>query len=170
MLPEKSVFPLESLRFSSLRKRIAACVCAAFFLTFSQEVATGQPPPVAVLNLHSSKYAGSETLDWENINGRYKAAFFLPSGNYAEAIYEPSGKWLHTAIQIVENQLPAKAQTCWKKKYPDIRSVSSLVQKDAPDGTKYLVSFETATALVNLTFNEKGRLVKKMSEPISLDE
>lgn len=129
-----------------------------------------QEVPGAVLQSFEKKYPQVELLEWESKGAKYRAAFLTASGNYAEADFKPDGKWIQTSIQIVENQLPAKAQTRWKQDFSEIRSVSSIVRLDKPSCTQYLISFETTETLVNLVFSQKGRLTKKMTEPISLDE
>ena len=138
---------------------------------FSTSISFAQSVPGQVLSNFKKQYPGTEVLEWEAINQKYKAAFFTQDNFYAEAVYSADGQWITTSRQIGENELPQKVLMRWKKTYPQVRSVSAimLVQKPKKKET-YHLSFETHESLVNLVFKKSGRLKEKIEEPISIDD
>jgi hypothetical protein len=129
-----------------------------------------QAVPDAVMQTFKSTYPNSEIIEWENIEGNYTASFFNSRKQYSVAIFSPAGKWIETNTQIEESGLPSKVVKCWKKEYPEIRSVTAILKTEVPKKKpKYQISFETPTLLVNLLFNHKGKVKKKFEEPIATD-
>lgn len=142
---------------------------AGIFL-FSIVFCQAQSVPQAVSEAFKNNYPNAEVIEWEAFEATYTASFFNTREQYCTANFEADGDWLFSNTQIQESGLPSKVKKCWKKKYPEIRSVSAILKTERPGKKpRYQISFETNELLVNLIFNHRGKIKKKLEEPIASD-
>jgi len=131
--------------------------------------AFAQKTPSAVLDAFAKKYPSSEVLEWEFFDGKYTSSFF-EKDNYVVSIFDIKGNWLQSTTQITEEMLPPKVNKCWKKKYKNVQFVTAILKVVKYDSKpQYHISFESSENLVNLVYNRRGRIKKKVEEPILLD-
>ncbi|MCB0663903.1 MAG: PepSY-like domain-containing protein [Saprospiraceae bacterium] len=142
----------------------------ALLVFFVSSLGLAQDVPAAVSQSFKNNYPNAEVIEWEAYEGNYTASFFNTKEQYCTALFEADGDWISSNTQIAESGLPSKVKNCWQKKYPEIRSVSAILKTERP-GKKpqYQISFETNELLVNLVFNHKGKIKKKLEEPIATD-
>jgi len=125
--------------------------------------------PAKVTNNFDKKYPGMEVLEWEHFDGNYTASFFK-GDNYVVSIFDESGNWQQSTRQLKEEQLPRKVKKCWNKKFKDVQFVTAMLEVDKmAEKPQYHISFESSADLVNLVYNQKGKLKEQVKEPIIQD-
>lgn len=148
--------------------RLFQIIMTSAILLISASV-VAQSIPAKITSNFAKKYPRTEVLEWEHFDGTYTASFFM-GDNYVVSLFDENGNWQQSTRQLKEEQLPRKVKKCWKKKFKDVQFVTAMLEVDKmAEQPKYHISFESSQDLVNLVYNQKGRLKEKVKEPIVQD-
>ena len=120
--------------------------------------------PSEVTNAFSEKYGDAKNVEWSDNLSTFTASFEQDGHKY-KAQYNKKGEWKGAEKELTIEDLSSTVKDGFNKsKYADWK-VKSVTQVESPgDKIQYRVHvIKSDLKQKNLTFNEKGKLVKDSS-------
>ncbi len=120
--------------------------------------------PAEVTNAFSEKYGDAKNVEWSDNLSTFTASFDMDGHKY-KAQYNKKGEWKGAEKELTIEDLSSTVKDGFNKsKYADWK-VKSVTQIESPgDKIQYRVHvIKSDLKQKNLTFNEKGKLVKDSS-------
>ncbi len=121
-----------------------------------------------VLQAFTAQYPKAQDLVWDTIDIGY-VANFSNGKNECKAFYDKKGQFQYTTTLIASEDIPANIQAELKKRY---KSFTIAIIQEVFDGkTKLLqIEIETDKDYISLEFDEKGKFLKELKQPLSTEE
>ncbi len=121
-----------------------------------------------VLQAFTAQYPKAQDVVWDTIDIGY-VANFSNGKNECKAFYDKKGQFQYTTTLIASEDIPANIQAELKKRY---KSFTIAIIQEVFDGkTKLLqIEIETDKDYISLEFDEKGKFLKELKQPLSTEE
>lgn len=159
---------LANMKFWFLSALILICGLSAVTAQEDFEDGACSVPPV-VKQAFRQFHPQAEEVYWENWNHGYRTSFY-ENGYSRELRFTASGEWVCLCTFLEMTELPRPIQSFLAKRFPDWETPSVVTRVDTPGPTSfYKVCFEIPEGLLELSFDEKGNLIKEQLES-TMDE
>ena len=127
-----------------------------FSLLIAQETAVPEAIKTALLK----KYPNASDVYWEMEYEEYIASFENADFDLIIVTFNDQGNWLQTDISLSLEKLPIPAQSAIQEEFK-VENFYNINKIETPTKVFYTTSFETATQMVTLSFDEKGKVTEK---------
>lgn len=106
----------------------------------------------------------AEEVYWENRGNGYRASFY-ENGFSRELRFTASGEWTCLCTFLEMSELPKPVQTYLSRRFPEWETPSVVTRVDGREKDPvFKVCFELPEGLLELSFDEKGNLLKEQLE------
>ncbi len=120
--------------------------------------------PKNVMTTFQNLYPNATDINWDKFENDY-IAYFENDGNYSEATFDSTGKWLETSTSMEVEQMPDFIALYISENIEEaVDYYNNITMTERPDEVRYDVSFATESYTVYLVFNEEGDLLSKEIE------
>ncbi len=118
------------------------------------------PPSVAAA--FKAKFSIAEKTTWEMDYDKYEAEFTVGKGEFS-ATFDKEGKWLETETYLKPSDLPKAIKEKLSKKYGELSGykIEEAVKAETEKETTYEVDIKRGEIFYELTFDEKGQLLRE---------
>ena len=125
----------------------------------AQEEVTPEPVKTAFLE----KYPKATDVFWVAEYDEYIASFENTNFELVMVTFNKQGDWSQTDTSIAVDALPILAQASIQEAFK-AEEFYTTNKIETPNKVFYTTTFETATQMVTLTFDEKGKVTDKIVE------
>lgn len=121
-----------------------------------------------VLQSFGTRYPNAQDVVWDTLEIGWVATF-NNGKNDCKAFYDLKGNFQYTTTLIAEDEMPPAIKQELDKKY---KSYTVAIVQEVFDGKAKLfqVEIETDREYVALEFDEKGKFLKEIKQPLSTEE
>ena len=118
------------------------------------------PPSVAAA--FKAKFSIAEKTTWEMDYDKYEAEFTVGKGEFS-ATFDKEGKWLETETYLKPSDLPKAIKEKLSQKYGELSGykIEEAVKAETEKETTYEVDIKRGEIFYELTFDEKGQLLRE---------
>ncbi len=153
-----------------MKKQFVQILVLITFSLVSNFKIYAQAPLEKAQALLAEEFDNPSDFDWEEDEGGEFIAYSFGDEGSIEVNYDDEGNWLQTSKNIDYMNLPDHIKSAVKKLYPDTPDYYDLVTHlKSRQSEKFMVSFETETDMVTLTFDKNGKLIENNKEPLDGD-
>lgn len=147
-------------------KKILTLTAFTFSLfAFAQDIPNDKVP-AEVMTSFKSKFPTVTESTWEKENDfEYEADFLLNEVKHS-ALFNKSGKWLETEIEIKTTNLPKTVSAVISKEFHDFKVTEAEKVETAHDGTLYEVKVKKENEAYELLVSSSGKILKKEKEKV----
>ena len=116
--------------------------------------------PQSVMATFQKLYPKALEVSWDNYENEF-IAYFENEGNYSEATFHATGKWLETNTSLEEDQLPETIMDYIVQNFEnEVEYYFNLTFTERPNEVRYYVSFSTENSKVYLIFDGEGTILE----------
>lgn len=116
----------------------------------------------------SKQFPNAEDVTWDSLDIGSVANFF-DGKNTCKAFYDVKGNFQYVTALMDFESLPTAIQTYIKNKYKTA-TIAIAQQIDDGKSKSYQIEIESDTDYIALEFNEKGKFLKEIKQPLSPEE
>jgi hypothetical protein len=164
---------LKKMRFLCIKIGLLAAVLAFSFCKNTDTTPKNTASPVVVegspmQTFLAKRFPNAQEVFWDTLENGYSATFYDGKYDY-KAQFDNTGRFQNTTMLIELDALPAPINQFLKEKYKNAEiAIVQLVDNDA--SKTYHIELQAAADYFILDFDESGKLLKEMKDPLSSDE
>ena len=143
-----------------MKKLISVMVCLTFFVcSYAQKPKADVP--AAAKSAFAAKYPTAQKVKWSiEKPGEFEVEFTLGKVE-SSALFDASGKFLESEIEIKENELPLSAKTVISKQFAGFKIDEIEKSTDAKGITSYEMEAVKGKEKLELVFDVAGKLLSQ---------
>ena len=107
-----------------------------------------------------AKYPKASEVTWETLNNSTLQADFFEGDIYKVAVFDKSGQWLKTFVEISEEELPEACMMAVSKKYPTY-FLYNIEQVETKEGIHYELAAEKDDNTYEISLDSDCRFLKE---------
>lgn len=117
--------------------------------------------PIAVQNAFKTKFQDTRKVKWElEKEGEWEANFHQ-AGHEMSALFNTSGTWLETEMEIRKDDLPMAIKNAISSQFKGY-SIDEAAKINASDGTtSYEAELEKGESNIEVLFSEDGQIISQ---------
>jgi hypothetical protein len=142
-----------------MKKLLLISFCLALFATtgWSQNV------PVSVKATFESLYPGAQSVKWEK-DGYYYEAEFTLDGDEMEAVFDATGGFIESEMEINVDELPAAVRNSLSENFGDWDVEEADMIKTADGEKVFEVELENGRKTIEIRMDENGNKIGQEDE------